>query len=113
MFALALAASNIRIQAPVPGEGYIGIEVPNENIALAALRDVVESPGFAKLPPPLRFALGQDVAGNPISATLEAMPHLLIAGATGSDDWNIHGITNSFCQFNAVAILRSVMVHAG
>ena len=82
--ALALSARTIRVQAPVPGKGYVGIEVPNEEIALVALRDVIESEAFRRLKPPLRFALGQDVAGNAIAADLSAMPHLLIAGATGS-----------------------------
>jgi S-DNA-T family DNA segregation ATPase FtsK/SpoIIIE len=82
--ALALSARTIRVQAPVPGKGYIGIEVPNEEIALVALRDVIESEAFRRLKSPLRFALGQDVAGNAVAADLSAMPHLLIAGATGS-----------------------------
>jgi S-DNA-T family DNA segregation ATPase FtsK/SpoIIIE len=82
--ALALAASRIRVQAPVPGKGYVGIEVPNEQIAQVAMRDVIESEAFRRLHSPLRFALGQDVAGNAVAADLAAMPHLLIAGATGS-----------------------------
>jgi len=82
--ALALSARTIRIQAPVPGKGYVGIEVPNDEISLVALRDVIESEAFRRLKSPLRFALGQDVAGNAVAADLAAMPHLLIAGATGS-----------------------------
>ena len=82
--ALALSARTIRVEAPVPGKGYIGIEVPNEQIALVTLRDVVESDAFKRLKSPLRFALGQDVAGNAVAADLSAMPHLLIAGQTGS-----------------------------
>jgi S-DNA-T family DNA segregation ATPase FtsK/SpoIIIE len=82
--ALALAARRIRIQAPVPSKGYVGIEVPNEQVSLVALRDVLESEAFRRLKSPLRFALGQDVAGNAVAADLSAMPHLLIAGATGS-----------------------------
>ena len=82
--ALALSAKRIRIQAPVPSKGYVGIEVPNEAISLVALRDVLESEAFRRLKSPLRFALGQDVAGNAVSADLSVMPHLLIAGATGS-----------------------------
>lgn len=82
--ALALSARTIRIQAPVPGKGYVGIEVPNDEIALVALRDVIESEAFTRLKSPLRFALGQDVAGNAVAADLSAMPHLLVAGATGS-----------------------------
>jgi S-DNA-T family DNA segregation ATPase FtsK/SpoIIIE len=82
--ALALAAPRIRIQAPVPGHSYVGIEVPNDEMALVALRDVLESETFQRNKTPLRFALGQDVAGHPITANLELMPHLLIAGTTGS-----------------------------
>ena len=83
--ALALAATRIRIQAPVPGKGFIGIEVPNETISLVALRDGIENESFKRLKGrPLRFALGQDVAGNAVAADLAAMPHLLIAGTTGS-----------------------------
>ena len=82
--ALALAAPRIRIQAPVPGRGYVGIEVPNEEMALVALREVVESEAFLRTRSPLRFALGKDVAGHPKAANLDSMPHLLIAGTTGS-----------------------------
>ena len=82
--ALALAAPRIRIQAPVPGHSYVGIEVPNDEMTLVALRDIVESEPFQRNKHPLRFALGRDVTGQPINTTLEAMPHLLIAGTTGS-----------------------------
>ncbi len=83
--ALALSAKSIRIEAPVPGKGYVGIEVPNEQSSLVALRDVMESERFTKkLKGTLRIALGQDVSGGPIAADLTQMPHLLIAGTTGS-----------------------------
>ena len=82
--ALSLAASRIRVQAPVPGKGFVGIEVPNEQLGMVALRDVIESDAFKRMRSPLRFALGEDVAGNAVAADLAAMPHLLIAGATGS-----------------------------
>jgi S-DNA-T family DNA segregation ATPase FtsK/SpoIIIE len=82
--ALALSARRIRVEAPVPGKGFVGIEVPNEQIASVALRDVIESEAFRRLKTSLRFALGQDVAGNAVAADLSGMPHLLIAGATGS-----------------------------
>ncbi|HET9914675.1 MAG TPA: DNA translocase FtsK 4TM domain-containing protein, partial [Anaerolineales bacterium] len=82
--ALALAAPRIRIQAPVPGHSYVGIEVPNDEMTLVALRDIVESEPFQRNRHPLKFALGKDVTGHPISANLESMPHLLIAGTTGS-----------------------------
>jgi S-DNA-T family DNA segregation ATPase FtsK/SpoIIIE len=82
--ALALAVQRIRIQAPVPGRGYVGIEVPNDEMALVALREVVESDVFLRNKSPLRFALGKDVAGHPKVASLDSMPHMLIAGTTGS-----------------------------
>jgi S-DNA-T family DNA segregation ATPase FtsK/SpoIIIE len=82
--ALALAVQRIRIQAPVPGRGYVGIEVPNDEMALVALREVLESEVFQRNKSPLRFALGKDVAGHPKAANLESMPHMLIAGTTGS-----------------------------
>ena len=81
---LALAVQRIRIQAPVPGRGYVGIEVPNDEMSLVALREVVESEVFTRNKSPLRFALGKDVAGHPKVATLDSMPHMLIAGTTGS-----------------------------
>ncbi|MDH7485502.1 MAG: DNA translocase FtsK [Anaerolineae bacterium] len=84
--ALALAASPIRIEAPVPGYPYVGIEVPNDRVALVALRGVLESPEFRRLAARsnLAIALGRNVSGEPVVADLAAMPHLLIAGATGS-----------------------------
>ncbi len=82
--ALALSAKTIRIQAPVPNKGLVGIEVPNEEVALVALRDIIESEAWEQVSSPLRLALGQDVSGAPHVADLRSMPHLLIAGTTGS-----------------------------
>ncbi len=82
--ALALSARTIRVQAPVPGKGFVGIEVPNEQVAVVALRDIMESEAIKRMKSPLRFALGLNVSGNAVAADLAAMPHLLIAGATGS-----------------------------
>ncbi len=82
--ALALAAPSVRIEAPVPGKGYVGIEVPNEKGAVVALRDVMETEEFRKIKGPLPIALAQDVSGQPVVSDLAAMPHLLIAGTTGS-----------------------------
>ena len=82
--ALALAASPIRIEAPVPGRSLVGIEVPNTNLSRVGLRGVMESDAFVNLDSKLRIALGQDVAGKPVVADLASMPHLLVAGATGS-----------------------------
>jgi DNA segregation ATPase FtsK/SpoIIIE, S-DNA-T family len=82
--ALALAATPIRIEAPVPGRSVVGIEVPNATKALVGLRDVLESRQFTKMSSPLRIAMGRDVSGEAVIADLSAMPHLLLAGATGS-----------------------------
>ncbi len=82
--ALALAAPRLRIQAPVPGRGVVGVEVPNEEVYLVRLRDVVESEPFTKLKAPLALALGRDVSGTPVAIDLGKLPHLLIAGTTGS-----------------------------
>ncbi len=82
--ALALSAAPIRIEAPVPGRPIVGIEVPNSEMSLVALRTVLESEAFQQLDSKLKIALGQDVSGQPAVADLAIMPHLLIAGATGS-----------------------------
>jgi DNA segregation ATPase FtsK/SpoIIIE, S-DNA-T family len=84
--ALALAARSIRIQAPIPGEPFVGIEIPNSAFDLVTLKEVLASPNFegASAESKLAFALGQDVAGQPFSADLAKMPHVLISGATGS-----------------------------
>jgi len=82
--ALALAAAPIRIEAPVPGRGYVGIEVPNSHTSLVSLRSIMESPEFQELEGELRIGLGQDVSGVAAVADLAQMPHLLVAGATGS-----------------------------
>lgn len=82
--ALALAAQRIRIEAPVPGRSYVGIEVPNDRAHAVMLRDTMESEEFQGLASPLRVALGRDVMGNAVVADLAQMPHLLIAGSTGS-----------------------------
>jgi S-DNA-T family DNA segregation ATPase FtsK/SpoIIIE len=81
---LALAAAPIRIEAPVPGRSIVGIEVPNDKISLVSLRGVMESDEFQSIESRLRIALGQNVSGLPVVADLGVMPHLLIAGATGS-----------------------------
>lgn len=82
--ALNLAASGVRIEAPIPGKAAVGIEVPNKEITPVYLREVVESPDFVKYASRLAFALGKDISGENIIADIAKMPHLLIAGATGS-----------------------------
>ncbi|XTR38519.1 DNA translocase FtsK [Paraclostridium tenue] len=82
--ALSLAAKSIRIEAPIPGKSAIGIEVPNEEAQMVTLREVLESDEFNKFESPLAMGLGKDIAGKPIIADIGKMPHLLIAGSTGS-----------------------------
>ena len=109
--ALALAAPSIRIEAPVPGKGFVGVEVPNPEIAVVALRDVMESPGFQKLTSRLRLGLGQDVSGRAIAADLATMPHLLIAGTTGSGkSVCVNAIVAGLLLQNSPDDLRFVMV---
>jgi S-DNA-T family DNA segregation ATPase FtsK/SpoIIIE len=109
--ALALAARRIRMEAPVPGKGYIGIEVPNEEISLVALRDAIQSPSFKKLKTPLKFALGRDVSGEALAADLADMPHLLIAGTTGSGkSVCVNALISCFLLHNTPDDLRMIMV---
>lgn len=82
--ALALAAHPIRIEAPIPGKSLVGIEVPNQSVATVGLREIIETPTFQKRPSNLMLALGKDVAGKPWLAELPKLPHILVAGATGS-----------------------------
>ncbi len=109
--ALALAAPRIRMQAPVPGHSYVGIEVPNEEMAMVALRDILESEIYTRNTKPLNFGLGRDVAGLPIIASLESMPHLLIAGTTGSGkSVCVNSILTCMLLFNTPDDLRLVLV---
>lgn len=82
--ALALAARDIRIEAPIPGKSAIGIEVPNSEVAIVSLREVLESEENAKPDSKLLFGLGRDVTGKAVMTELNKMPHLLVAGSTGS-----------------------------
>lgn len=82
--ALSLAAERLRIEAPVPGHSYVGIEVPNTSTALVRLRAIIESLEFKNLRSPLALAMGRDVSGQPVVGDLTRMPHLLVAGTTGS-----------------------------
>jgi S-DNA-T family DNA segregation ATPase FtsK/SpoIIIE len=82
--ALSMAAPDVRIEAPIPGKAAVGIEVPNKEISMVHLRDLLESQEFLQSGSKLSIALGKDIAGNPEVADLTKMPHLLIAGATGS-----------------------------
>lgn len=82
--ALAIKSRSIRVQAPIPGKGLIGIEVPNREREMIYLKDVLLSEQMEKTKSKLAFALGKDIVGSPVVADLAAMPHLLIAGSTGS-----------------------------
>lgn len=109
--ALALAAPSIRVEAPVPGKGFVGIEVPNPKDSLVALRDVMESEAFQGIDSRLRLGLGRDVSGRPVAADLASMPHLLIAGATGSGkSVCINAVIACLLMQNTPAQLRFIMV---
>ena len=109
--ALALAASPIRVQAPVPGRRVVGIEVPNGQTSMVSLRGVMESAAFEKIDSLLCIALGRDVSGMPIATDLGAMPHLLIAGATGSGKSKcIDAIITSLLFQNSPRTLKLLMV---
>lgn len=82
--ALAFAVSDVRIEAPIPGKSLIGIEAPHNEENLVTLKDILNTPGFRSSRDPLLIGLGLDISGEPIFASLGKMPHLLIAGATGS-----------------------------
>lgn len=82
--ALNLAASGVRIEAPIPGKSAVGIEVPNKSLTPVYLREVIEGDDFQKFDDGLAFALGKDISGSCVVSDLSKMPHLLIAGATGS-----------------------------
>jgi len=82
--AMALSAETIRIQAPIPGRDVVGIEIPNENIETIYLREILESDVFKNSSSPLTVALGKDIVGKPFITDIKKLPHLLIAGTTGS-----------------------------
>ena len=110
---LALSAQRLRIEAPVPGRPFVGIEVPNSRIEVVRLRSILESTSFHKARSPLAIALGRDVSGHPVVADLEKMPHLLIAGSTGSGkSVCITSIATSLAVNNSPEDLRMVMIDA-
>lgn len=109
--ALALAAQSIRIQAPVPGHSYVGIEVPNVEVSLVSLLEGMKSKSYKRLKAPLRFVLGKDVSGQPRGVDLAKMPHLLIAGTTGSGkSVCVNAVLTAFLLNNSPANLRLVLV---
>ena len=108
---LALSAERLRIEAPVPGKPYVGIEVPNSHQSNVRLRPLLETETFHKVGAPLTLALGRDVSGQPLVADLAGMPHLLVAGATGSGK-SIFITSMAVClaMNNAPEDLRMVMI---
>ena len=108
--ALSLAAHPIRIEAPIPGKSLVGIEVPNKTAALVRLGSLMNYPEFQQSGP-LGFVLGRDVSGEPIFANIEKMPHILIAGATGSGkSILVHSLITSLLYKNSPATLRLVLI---
>ena len=109
--ALTLSAERLRIQAPVPGRSYVGIEVPNKRFSMVKLRPILETETFYKVKSPLAIAMGRNVSGIPVVADLTKMPHLLIAGTTGSGkSVCIAAITTCLVMNNSPADLRIVMI---
>ncbi len=111
--ALALSAKRLRIEAPVPGRSYVGVEVPNARSVTVRLRPILESDVFYRVDAPLAVALGRDVSGQPVVADLSRMPHLLIAGTTGSGkSVCIAALTTCLVMNNTPEDLRLIMIDA-
>ena len=109
--ALRLSAERLRIEAPVPGRSFVGIEVPNPRTTVVKLRPILETDAFQKLSSTLAIVLGQDVSGQPVVADLGRMPHLLIAGTTGSGkSVCIEALTTCLVMNNTPDELRLAML---
>ncbi len=109
--ALALSSTSIRIEAPVPGKSYVGIEIPNVRSVVVRIKSILESEKYNKLNSPLALALGRDVSGQPVVGDLSRMPHLLIAGTTGSGkSVCITSLAASLAMNNSPEDLRLVMI---
>lgn len=109
--ALDLAATSIRMEAPIPGKKLVGIEVPNVKAAMVRISGLLESSEWKEVTSPLGFAIGKDIAGKPIVADLARMPHLLVAGQTGSGkSVMINTILTSLLYRNSPADLKLVLV---
>ncbi len=108
---MALKAMSIRVVAPIPGKAAIGIEIPNQHREMVSLRAVLESEVFASAQTPLTIALGKDITGQPVSANLAKMPHLLIAGATGTGkSVCINALLSSLLYRNMPSDLRLLLI---
>lgn len=109
--ALALAASSVRIEAPIPGTNYVGVEVPNQESNRVGLKELMESETFQQTKGKLRIALGEDVKGQPVVSDLARMPHLLIAGATGTGkSVCINSLISCLLLTNTPDTLRFLMI---
>ncbi len=109
--ALALAAENVRIEAPIRGKKLVGIEIPNEERAIVGMREILESDKWREETSPLKLAMGRDVSGRPIVADLRKMPHLLIAGKTGSGkSVAMNAFLTSLLWNNSPEDLRMILV---
>jgi len=109
--AMALKAKSIRIQAPIPGKDVVGIEIPNENMQTIYLREILESDIFKKSKSPLTIALGKDIVGAPFVTDLAKLPHLLIAGTTGSGkSVGINAMILSLLYRNSPDELKFIMI---
>lgn len=109
--ALALAAPSVRIEAPIPGKAAVGVEIPNKTAATVTLREILESDEIKKNHSPLSLSLGRDAAGEPFIVDLDRMPHLLIAGSTGSGkSVAINSIIVNLLYQNSPAQLRMILV---
>jgi len=109
--ALALASHPIRIEAPIPGRSLVGIEVPNKVRVLVRLRNLIESPNFQRSISNLTFVLGRDVSGIPIYTDLQKMPHLLVAGSTGTGKTIfLNSLILSLLYKNSPEILRFILI---
>jgi S-DNA-T family DNA segregation ATPase FtsK/SpoIIIE len=109
--ALDLAATSIRMEAPIPGKRAVGIEVPNIKPAIVRLSSIVQSRDWADVTSPLAFAIGKDIAGKPVVADLARMPHLLVAGQTGSGkSVMINDILTSMLYRNSPSDLKLILV---
>lgn len=109
--AMALKAKTIRIQAPVPGKDVVGIEIPNREFETIYLREILESEIFTKAASPLTIALGKDIVGNPFITDLKKLPHLLIAGTTGSGkSVGINAMILSLLYRNSPQKLKFLMI---
>jgi len=109
--ALALAARSLRIEAPIPGRSWAGIEIPNRAAAMVRLKNILNSPTFRERKSNMNIVLGRNVAGSPILADLTKMPHLLIAGATGSGKTVcVNALITSLLYQNSPSDLKFIMV---